>query len=602
MIHSLGAAHKDRPTFYRMKRTLLSLLLLLLCFAAVYAAGPGDIIPLPAEYTLQGGFHKGGKEHVRFVRNMPAEGYRLRIRRNCIRIEAADEAGLFYARATLAQLRDGTPVPCCTIKDYPRYRHRGLMIDESRSFKGKEFLFKQMDAMARLKLNVLHLHLDDSAGWRIESEEFPLLTARTAWRIGTTYHQWEGGGYKFSTEGDPDAYGGYYSKADLQEIVAYAADRHITVIPEIEMPGHSLEVGYAYPECLCLLADGRRITGNWDLCPGSEFTFRLLEGVLSEIMDIFPSPYIHIGGDEAYMKNWERCVNCQARMKEEGITDYRRLQGYLVRRIEEFVRSRGRQVICWDEILESGVPEGAVVQSWRGVDGGRKASAAGHDVVMSPTSHCYLDYYQDLIRKEPRAVGELNSLRHCYGFNPSDGIGIQEHVLGLQGNLWCELIPTPEHAEYMLYPRLFAIAETGWTPQERKEYYGFRVRARRLLDVFEALGYNHFDMDAESPRAQSKAFEKGTRLGYNIVYQEDGPTLSYGWDSGVRIIVADEQAFRDMNGNQALDPFEDWRLPASTRTEDLKARLAAGEKIYTFSAGMSPEEFIAKAENPYNAL
>lgn len=237
------------------------------------------------------------------------------------------------------------------------------MIDESRSFKGLAFLKKQVDAMALLKLNVLHLHLDDSAGWRIESEAYPDLTAKTAWRKGRTYHEWEAGKYRFTTEDDPDGYGGCYSREELKELVAYAAERYVTVIPEIEMPGHSMEVGYAYPEVLCQLPDGRRHTGAWDLCPGSESTFKLLEAVLEEVMDIFPSPFIHIGGDEATMKTWSQCVNCRRRMEEEGYTEVRQLQGYLIRRIGAFVQDHGRRIIGWDEILETGVPREAVVQS-----------------------------------------------------------------------------------------------------------------------------------------------------------------------------------------------------------------------------------------------
>ena len=431
------------------------------------------------------------------------EAYRLTLDRDRVKIEALTEEGVFRARKSLEQLQALGEVPCGTVFDYPRLRHRGLMIDESRSFKGLAFLKKLVDAMALLKLNVLHLHLDDSAGWRIEIESYPDLTAKTAWRKGRTYHEWEAGKYQFTTEDDPAGYGGCYSREELEELVEYAAERYITVIPEIEMPGHSMEVGYAYPEVLCQLPDGRLHTGAWDLCPGSEKTFELLEAVLEEVMDIFPSPFIHIGGDEATMKTWSQCVNCQKRMEEEGYTDVKQLQGYLVRRIAAFVQNHGRRIIGWDEILETGVPKEAVVQSWRGVSGGQKASAEGHEVIMSPNTHCYFNYYQDLIRKEPKAVGELVSLRFTYGYEPL-AEGMDPKLLrGVQANLWTELIPTSEHAEYMLYPRLFALAETAWTPASAKEYKGFRKRARALLDVFRNLGYNTFDMDTESDLARS---------------------------------------------------------------------------------------------------
>ena len=473
------------------------------------------LIPEPVSFTPEEGVCRTEKVVVRLNRRalrkavaglepwQQQEAYRLTLVRDKAKIEALTEEGVFRAKKSLEQLQALGDVPCGVVFDYPRLRHRGLMIDESRSFKGLAFLKKQIDAMALLKLNILHLHLDDSAGWRIESDAYPNLTAMTAWRKGYTYHEWEAGKYRFTTQDDPEGYGRYYSKEELKELVAYAAERFITVIPEIEMPGHSMEVGYAYPEVLCVLPDGRRHTGAWDLCPGSESTYSLLEAVLEEVMDIFPSPYIHIGGDEATMKTWSQCINCRKKMEEEGYTDVKQLQGYLVRRIEAFVRSHGRQIIGWDEILETGVPKEAVVQSWRGVSGGQKASAEGHRVIMSPNTHCYYNYYQDLIRKEPKAVGELVSLRFTYGYEPlAEGMD-PALLLGVQANLWTELIPTPEHAEYMLYPRLFALAETAWTPASAKEYKGFRKRARALLDVFRNLGYNTFDMDTESDLARS---------------------------------------------------------------------------------------------------
>ena len=431
------------------------------------------------------------------------EAYRLRIGRRKAVIEAYTPEGVFRARKSLEQLQALGNVPCGVITDYPRFRHRGLMIDESRSFKGKDFLKKQMDAMALLKMNVLHLHLDDSAGWRIESDAYPDLTEKTAWRVGTIYWDWEKSGYRFLTKDDPNAYGGCYSRDDLRELVAYAAERHINIIPEIEMPGHSMEVTWAYPETACQLEDGTRFKGGWDVCPGSEETFKLLETVLAEVMEIFPSPYIHIGGDEASMKVWSKCVNCRKRMEEEGFTQVSQLQGYLIRRIEEFVRSYGRTVIGWDEILETGVPQSAVIQSWRGISGGIAANSAGHQVVMSPNSHVYFDYYQDLIRKEPPACGDLTALRHVYSYEPVAPGMDESLVLGLQANLWCEWIPTCEHAEYMLWPRAFAIAETGWSPADKKDPDEFRERALAMQDVLRAAGYNTFDLRTETNLARS---------------------------------------------------------------------------------------------------
>ena len=487
-----------------------------------------NLIPAPVEFKPSEGTSTVDKVVVRkhsfgfwkAVRDLPEfarkEAYRLTIGPRKVVVEARTDEGVFRARKTIEQLQALGEVPCGVIFDYPRFRHRGLMIDESRTFKGAQFLKKQMDAMALLKMNILHLHLDDSAGWRIESETYPDLTAKGAFRIGAHYMEWEKSGYKYSTQDDPEAYGGYYTKDELRDLVAYAAERYITIIPEIEMPGHSLEVTSAYPGTSCTLEDGTPFKGAWDVCPGSEETYKLLESVLTEVMEIFPSHYIHIGGDEASMAVWPKCIKCRERMRQEGYTEVSQLQGYLVRRIEAFVRAHGRSIIGWDEILETGVPKSAVIQSWRGISGGIKANAAGHKVVMSPNSHLYFDYYQDLIRKEPRAWGELTSLRHVYSYEPVAPGMDETLVLGLQANLWCEWIPTVEHAEYMLWPRGFAVAEIGWSPRREKDPLEFRDRADALRHVLMDMGYNTFDLDTESELARSgyrtfDAFERAKK-------------------------------------------------------------------------------------------
>ena len=499
-----------------MMRKLLISLACCLAFCAARGAEP-QLIPAPVSYTpLQGscmnknnvlvelalpGFLKDVLKMPVFMRE---EAYRLTIKSSVIKIEALTQTGVYRAKTTLEQLKAaGGPLPCCVIFDYPRFRHRGMMIDESRSFKGLEFLKKQVDAMALLKLNVLHLHLTDAAGWRIEVPGYPVLTDSVAWRIGKSYFDWEKAGYPFASASNPQAYGGYYTAGELKELVAYAKARHITIIPEIEMPGHSMEVNRAYPELACVDESGRQHNFAWDLCPGNEGTFKLLKAVLDQVMDIFPSKFIHIGGDEAVMKDWPVCVNCRRRMQKEGYTDVRQLQGYLMRRVEAYLLENGRRAIGWDEILDSGLSKDAVIMSWRGVSGGEKGSAAGHDVILSPSTHCYLNYYQDLIRKEPAACGELVSLRFCYGYEPLTPAMDADHILGLQGNLWCEYIPTPEHAEYMLYPRMFAIAETGWSPASKKDFFDFRDRAYWLCGILHDRGYRTFDLDGESELARS---------------------------------------------------------------------------------------------------
>ena len=485
---------------------------------------PDKLIPEPVEFSTGEGVYtlKPDGSDVKVYMNAAAfaakvealpefakeEAYELVVSKKGVKIYALTEEGAFRGRQTLEMLRLLDPtatVQYCTIFDYPRFQHRGIMLDESRSFKGKEFVKKQIDALALLKMNVMHLHLTDAAGWRLQIDAYPDLTDHVAWRVGETYHEWEGLGYPFTNAQDPKAYGGFYTKDDIREIVAYAAERHIDIIPEIEMPGHSMEVNRAYPEIACVGEDGKPRPFSWDLCVGNDGTFKFLETVLEEVIELFPYKYIHIGGDEAVKKDWEVCVNCQQRMKDEGMTHKNELQGYLVRHIEAFLRERGRTVIGWDEIVETGLPEQAVVMSWRGTPGGIKASAEGHDVIMSPNSYVYLDYYQDLIRKEPKAVGHMQSLRHVYKYDPLEGIApeFHHHILGLQGNLWCELIPYAAHAEYMLYPRAFAIAEIGWTPQEKREFFHFRERCLTLITIFRAMGYNTFDLFNESLRAQT---------------------------------------------------------------------------------------------------
>ena len=506
-----------------IRKILLTAALFAASFFCVSAySGPDVIIPKPVEYTICEGYytpkqdgsdvkvHLSSSDFVAKVKDLPEfarqEAYELVVGKKGIKIFALTQEGVFRAQQTLKMMRLlDKELVCCTVFDYPRFQHRGIMIDESRSFKGKDFIKKQIDALALLRMNVMHLHLTDAAGWRLQIDAYPNLTDHVAWRVGETYHEWEGLGYPFTSAQDPKAYGGFYTKDDIREIVAYATERHIDIIPEIEMPGHSMEVNRAYPEIACVGEDGKPRPFSWDLCVGNDGTFKFLETVLEEVIELFPYKYIHIGGDEAVKKDWEVCVNCKKRMETEGMKHKNELQGYLVRHIEKFLRERGKTIIGWDEIVETGLPEQAVVMSWRGTPGGVKASAEGHDVIMSPNSYVYLDYYQDLIKKEPKAVGHMQSLRHVYKFDPVEGIAPEyhHHILGLQGNLWCELIPYAAHAEYMLYPRAFAIAEIGWTPQEDRDFFPFRERCLRLITVFRQMGYNTFDLFGESLKAQT---------------------------------------------------------------------------------------------------
>ena len=457
------------------------------------------------------------------------EAYRMEIRPDKIRIKAEKESGAFYAVQTLLQMtRKGEvrQLQCCTITDCPRFSYRGLHFDVSRHFRPKEFLLKQMDAMALLKLNKMHLHLTDGAGWRIEIEQYPRLTEFAAWRPYGKWTDWAADPV-YCKRTDPEASGGYYTKDDIREILEYARSRHIEVIPEIEMPGHSEEVMAAYPELSC---SGEPYK-NSDFCPGKEETFTFLENVLTEVMELFPSEYVHIGGDEASKSGWKTCPDCKRRMQEEGLEDVDELQSYLIHRIEEFVNSKGKKIIGWDEILQGGLAPNATVMSWRGTEGGIKALKSGHDVIMTPSEFCYLDYTQDAPFKEPESIGGYVPLAKTYSYEPvEDGMTEDEasHLLGVQGNLWAEYITDDSHAEYMYYPRAFAIAETGWSPAGKKDYEGFRERALALCDMLQGMGYRTFDLRTEyGDRKESQAplehLAKGCKVTYNIRYADQYP-------------------------------------------------------------------------------
>ena len=437
------------------------------------------------------------------------EAYRLTITPKRVRIEANTPEGVFRAKTTLAQLE--RPLPCGVIIDYPRFAWRGIMLDISRHFRDKEFILKQIDALSEVKLNVLHLHLTDAAGWRLEVKSHPELTAKAAWRVGDTWREWNTTGQKY--EG---SYGGFLSQDDVREIVAYAAERHMTVVPEIEMPGHSRETVYAIPGVGC------KDTSE-DLCPGKEATFKLMEDVLAEVMDLFPSEYIHIGGDEAGKRDWHDCPDCRRRMQEEGLDSVEELQSYLVRRVEKFLNAHGRRLIGWDEILEGGLSPDATVMSWRGTEGGLEAIRQGHDAVMTPGNRCYLDKVQDAPVREPEGFGGYLPIDSIYVYDPAAGIPEASlgHLLGVQGNLWHELIPQPSHTEYMLYPRAFAIAEIGWSPVEVKDAVDFRERATAHAAALRERGYNTFKLEDEvGNRPASRVREKHLGLGAKVAYAQ----------------------------------------------------------------------------------
>ena len=377
------------------------------------------------------------------------------------------------------------------------------MLDVSRHFRDKEFVERQLDLMARYKLNRFHWHLTDGAGWRIEIRKYPALTDIAAWHPYPDWEGWNFGGKPYCHRDDPAAAGGYYTQDDIREVVEYARALHIEVIPEIEMPGHSEEVLAVYPELSC---SGKPYT-NSDFCIGNEQTFEFLESVLSEVIGLFPSEYIHIGGDEASKQGWRTCPECAARMRREGLQDVDELQSYLVHRIGTFLAAKGRRLLGWDEILQGGLAPGATVMSWRGTEGGIAAARAGHRAVMAPTEYCYLDFCQDDPTREPVAAAAFLTLAQAYSYDPApDSLGadVVPMILGVQGNLWCEHVPTAEHAEHMIWPRLLAIAEVGWSAPERKDYDDFHARVLDAVAWMQQRGYHPFDQkNAVGPRPES---------------------------------------------------------------------------------------------------
>jgi len=461
-----------------------------------------------------------------------AEGYVLTATDKVVEVQATTGAGLFYGVQTLLQMtKEANKVALGTITDEPRFEYRGMMLDVSRHFFGLDFVKKQIDAMAYYKLNRLHIHLTDAAGWRIEIKKYPRLTNFAAWRTGKTWKEWWNGDRKYVEEGSEGAEGGYFTQDQCREIVEYAKKHYITVIPEIEMPSHSEEVLTAYPELSCTHVPYKQA----DFCVGNEKTFEFLENVLLEVMEIFPSEYIHVGGDEASKQSWKTCPLCQARMKKEGLKDVDELQSYLIERMEKFLNKHGRNLLGWDEILEGGLAPNATVMSWRGVEGGLKAIEGGHRAIMTPGAYCYFDSYQDAPHTQPEAIGGYLPLKKVYSYDPIPETFTPEQaklMYGVQANLWAEYIPTPEHLEYMIYPRILALAEVAWSAVANKNYDDFHARALKAVDELRAKGYNTFDLKNEvgnRPGADKPVEHLG--IGKKVTYAE-GHNYYSGYTAG----------------------------------------------------------------------
>jgi len=434
------------------------------------------------------------------------EGYQLDVNQGRITICANDPKGIFYGMQSLFQTlpsirtNETLNVPAMEVLDYPRFEWRGMMLDVSRHFFSPEAVKQYIDLMATYKMNKFHWHLVDDPGWRIEIKKYPKLTEVGAWRVDYTDMPWSE--RPPAEEGDTATYGGYYTQEQIKEIVAYAQERNITIVPEIEMPAHSVAALAAYPQYSCT-GEPQFVNTGGDYpenvqtayCPGKEKTFDFLKDILLEVMELFPSEYIHVGGDEVDKSQWEECDLCQQRIEEEGLKDEDGLQSYMIRRMEEFLSDHGRKLIGWDEILEGGLAPGATVMSWRGESGGIKAARMDHDVVMTPGSPCYFDHYQAGPEGEPLAIGGMNTLKDVYDYEPIPSELEKEkakYVLGAQANVWTEYIPTLSHLEYMVLPRMTALSEVVWSPAEKRDWEDYNRRLRSWhFRMYDHKGLNY---------------------------------------------------------------------------------------------------------------
>ena len=475
------------------------------------------------------------------------EGYQLTVSDNGIRIAGSTDAGVFYGIQTLRKSIPATAqgmnveLPAATINDYPRFTYRGMMLDVSRHFFPVDSVKTYLDILALHNQNTFHWHLSDDQGWRIEIKKYPELTQIGSKRKETVI------GHNSGTY-DGKEYGGFYTQDQIRDVINYAAERHITIIPEIDMPGHQLAALATYPELGCT-GGPYDVWGQWGvaddvICAGNEKSMQFLEDVLSEVIDLFPSEYIHVGGDECPKVRWEKCPKCQARIKAEGIKGDKKhsaeeyLQSYVISRMEKFVESKGRHIIGWDEILEGGLAPNATVMSWRGMDGGIEAAKQKHNVVMTPNTYVYLDYYQSADTDlEPDAIGGYLPLEKVYSFEPTAGISPedQKYVIGAQANLWTEYIPTFSQVEYMIMPRIDAVADIQWSDPSKKDYQTFLPRVARMTQLYDRLGYNYgkhiFDINASlTTNTENGTLDIAlTKLGEgDIYYTVDGsdPTIA----------------------------------------------------------------------------
>ena len=511
------------------------------------------------------------------------EHYNLLVDKNSIQITASANQGLFYGIQTLLQSipfekSQNAKIASIKISDEPKFKWRGMHLDVGRHFFPKEFIKKYIDYIAMYKMNTFHWHLTEDQGWRIEIKKYPKLTEVGAWRKGSMIEHYND--QKFDTL----THGGFYTQDEVKDIVAYAKKRHVTIVPEIEMPGHSLAALAAYPEFSCT-GGPFEVAKIWGVledvyCPKEE-TFAFLEDVLTEVMALFPSEYIHIGGDESPKTRWKACSHCQNLIKEKGLKDEHELQSYFIHRIEKFLNSKGRQIIGWDEILEGGLAPNAAVMSWRGTEGGIIAAKDKHYVVMTPGSHVYFDHYQGEPKNEPIAIGGYTPLEKVYSFNPiPDELTADEakYILGAQANVWTEYIPTTQQVEYMIMPRMAALSEVLWGTSNPKNYKEFEKRIIQHFDFYEKKGINYsksiFEVtSAVHPNDIGVAFELKSPNPVGIRYTIDGSEPVLNSSSYTKPIIVTE------NATVKAKYFENGEPKSATIEQEFFINKSTGKKI-----------------------
>lgn len=491
------------------------------------------------------------KNTVCFVEDTSLEGvegsYRLEVTNKGILVKSNHPVGLFYGFQTIRQLMPAEleakqlvnevdwTVPAVDITDAPHFSYRGMHLDVGRHYYPVDFIKKFIDLLVLHKMNVFHWHLTEDQGWRLEIKKYPRLAEIAAFRNETLVGHLGVGERQY----DGQRYGGFYTQDEAREIVKYASDRFITVIPEIELPGHAQAALTAYPHLGCT-GGPYEVATEWGVfkevfCAGNEASFQFLEDVLMEVMEIFPSKYIHIGGDECPKERWNECPKCKKRMKETGCKDAHELQSYFIGRMEKFLNQHGRDIIGWDEILEGGLAPNATVMSWRGIQGGVEAAKQGHDVIMTPNTHFYLDYYQNNPQKEPLAIGGYLPLSKVYSYNPmSSELTPEEakHIIGVQGNVWTEYMAESSYVEYMTYPRACAIAEVGWLDYGKRDYSAFTARLQNHFKRFDVLGVNYFNkVLMPTPSVASVEFIDQATL--ELIDNAIGATVYYTTDGSI---------------------------------------------------------------------